>query len=147
LTNLIKSFSVPVNSEAARIMEQWQTDGQNASECIRDCIEASQRHKAMSLKVFSLSWALVQRGICPVSLDPRDSEVYMPDGSLYRKAEYVAPTMTDESRQYWNYQTVNQPHGLKHQEVKAMMTHLEQVWNSYDWRNVDIIKREGWAGE
>lgn len=86
--NMIRTFSVPVNSKAAKVLEGWTEEGENISEMVRFAIERADRSEADARRIYGLSWALSMRGICPVSLVPEVPTEWVSPHSCYDCRKY-----------------------------------------------------------
>ena len=129
MTNMIISFSVPVNSPAARQVFEWQEEGENRSDMIRFCIDGFKRMEALDRKVAALSWALAMRGICPVSMTPQGSVIYDNyTGEEFYKPEYVRPHSCEMCRDLTN--------SASHLKFTAVQNLFNQ-WKDFDWRPVN----------
>ena len=68
--NVIRSISVPVDSEASRLLSQWADDGENVSENCRRAIEGFVRMDTRERRMLALEWTLAECGVCPCTLEP-----------------------------------------------------------------------------
>lgn len=131
--NMIRTFSVPNTSEAARIIMDWQNNGDNLSERMREAILYHAKGEAQQRRILALGWALAMRGICPSNPVP-ESGIQNPDTKYEVRPEAVSPHSCNDCRKWTGLPHEIEATGISPHFAMTVIQPMKETWRGFQWR-------------